>query len=125
MEEQNKAKRKYKNKYKKIYAILLEDNKTKVEEIIDTMADIAVCMDDCMEHIKTEGLVVEMQQGNYSIERENPYSKIYNDKNKLLNMWVKLLDDMMPNGKESAALKAGEALAGFIAKGKPKGAGAR
>ena len=77
-------------------------------------------MDECKEHLIEEGLVVEMQQGNYSIERENPWSKIQERALKSFISCVNKLDSMFPDEKTAQAAKAGEALAAFVAKGKPE-----
>lgn len=74
------------------------EKKQKTEELIGRLADVLLMMDECREHITTEGLVTEMQQGDYSIERENPYSKIYDAKHKLMILTIDRLDKMQPEG---------------------------
>ena len=71
-------------KLKKIYTDIPEDKQEKVNEILEKMADVLVMMDECREHINQEGCVTEMSQGKYSIMRENPYSKVYDAKYKLM-----------------------------------------
>ena len=71
-------------KLKKIYTDIPEDKQEKVDEILEKMADVLVMMDECREHIDREGCVTEMSQGRYSIMRENPYSKVYDAKYKLM-----------------------------------------
>ena len=60
-----------------------------------------------------------MQQGNYTIDRENPWSKIQERALKSLLSILNKLDSMYPDEKAAAANKAGETLAAFVAKGKP------
>ena len=72
------------NKLKKIYADIPEDKQEKVKDLIEKMADVLVIMDECKDHLTKEGCVTEMPQGSYTIQRENPYSKIYDAKYKLM-----------------------------------------
>ena len=61
-----------------------------------------------------------MQQGNYTIDRENPYSKIQERALKALLSCINKLDSMFPDEKTAQTSKAGEVLAAFVAKGKPE-----
>lgn len=108
----------YKNKYKKLYVGIPDQNKKKAEELISRLADVLEMMDECKKHIEDEGLITPMSQGNYSIDRENPWSKVYNDKYKLMLNTLDKLDKMLPD-KEEKITKAGENLAKLVAGGKP------
>lgn len=116
--ERDKLKKAYIKKYKKIYADICGDNK-KVDELIVRLADLSVLLDECREHLSVEGAVTSMDQGSYSIDRENPWSKVADAKTKTYLAVMNKLDDMMPSAKESAVNKASESLATFISKGKP------
>ena len=76
-------------------------------------------IDDCEEHITSEGLVVKMSQGAYEIDRENPYVKIQDRAQKTYSALLKQLDDMLPSTKAQEVAKAGDALKSFISQGKP------
>ena len=118
--EKIKAEKRYIKKFKKTYENLPEGCRDKAAELIKRAAEFSVQMDECKEHLIEEGLVVEMQQGNYSIERENPWSKIQERALKSFISCVNKLDSMFPDEKTAQAAKAGEALAAFVAKGKPE-----
>lgn len=118
-EEITVEKKTYIAKYKKIYKGIATNNQTKALELIDKLADILVMMDECKKHIDKEGCVSEMCQGNYSIERENPWSKVYDAKAKLMIQVIDKLDKMMPDAKSESVSKAGENLVKLVANGKP------
>lgn len=111
-------KKTYLDIFKKTYKEIPKDSKKKADELINRAVELALAMDECQEHIESEGYVVEMPQGNYSIMRENPYSKIYDQKIKAYLSVISALDKLMPDGKSEAISKAGEALAAFVANGK-------
>lgn len=115
--EKDKLKKKYIKKYTAMYSLIADGNK-KVEELIIRLADLSVILDECREHLLEEGAVTEMAQGNYVIERENPWSKVQDAKQKTYLSVMSKLDDMMPSAKEANVQKAGEALSDFISKGK-------
>ncbi len=84
--------RQYLTKLKKIFSDIPEDKRDKAEELFRYMADLKVMLDECKERIKTEGCVTEMSQGKYIIMRENPASRVYDSKYKLmLSTYDKLL----------------------------------
>ncbi|MBQ0112671.1 MAG: hypothetical protein KBT03_06045, partial [Bacteroidales bacterium] len=118
MAEKTKTKAQYIVFFKKIYDAIPERNKKKAEELFQRAAELAVIIDDCNKHLEKEGAVSEMCQGNYSIMRENPYSKVQDAKMKTYLLVIDKLDKMLPDAKTDATNKAGEALAAFIAKGK-------
>lgn len=63
--------------------------------------------------------MTEMDQGKYKIDRENPYSKVYDSKVKLMISIIEKLDKMLPDSKTETVAKAGENLAKLVAKGRP------
>ena len=87
----------YLAKLKQIYANIPPTNAEKAGELMSRLADVLVMMDECRDGIAADGLVVSMPQGNYSINRENPYSKIYDAKHKLMLLTVDHLDKMLPD----------------------------
>ncbi|MBQ0113989.1 MAG: hypothetical protein KBT03_12740, partial [Bacteroidales bacterium] len=118
-EERTVDKKEYVKKYKRIYKGITTNNQKKAQELIDKLADVLVMMDECKDHIDEEGCVTEMSQGNYSIERENPWSKVYDAKAKLMIQIIEKLDKMLPDQKADAVSKAGENLVKLVANGKP------
>ena len=113
------AKKDYVKRFKEIYKGINESNTKKAEALIDKLADVLVMMDECKKHIDTEGCVTLMCQGNYDIERENPWSKVYDSKSKIMLSILDKLDKMLPDQKTENVTKAGENLARLVAGGKP------
>lgn len=113
------TKEEYVKKLNSIYRKVDKNNKKKAKELIDKLADVLVMMEECKAHIDEEGCVSEMSQGKYSITRENPWSKTYDNKVKLMVTIMDKLDRLLPDAKTEAVSKAGDALGSFIAKGKP------
>ena len=94
----NNQKKKYLKKFKEIYSNIPQENKSKADALIDKLADVLIMMDECKARIDEEGCVTEMSQGNYSIQRENPYSKVYDAKAKIFLSIIDKLDKMLPKG---------------------------
>lgn len=112
-------KKKYVSKYKKIYKEISENNQKKAQELIERLAEVLEMMDECRTHLEEEGLVVPMDQGKYTIDRENPWSKVYDSKCKLMVAIIDKLDKLLPDQKSESINKAGENLARLVAGGKP------
>ena len=112
-------KKDYVKKFKEIYKGISESNAKKADALIDKLADVLVMMDECKMHIDAEGCVTEMSQGSYSIERENPWSKVYDAKSKIMLSILDKLDKMIPDQKVEGITKAGENLARLVAGGRP------
>ena len=72
-----------------------------------------VSLEDMEAKINQDGLVVEMPQGSYKIERAHPLLQPYNAMVKNYNATIKQLSDLEPN---SEADKAGQALMMFATK---------
>ena len=117
--DKDAAKKKYRSLFKRIYKDIDPAKKKKAYDVIENLAMLRATIDDCEEHIAAEGLVVKMSQGNYEIDRENPYIKIQDRAQKTYSTLLKQLDDMLPSGKAQEVTKAGDALKAFIATGKP------
>lgn len=88
------TKKQHLDKLKKIYSDIPEDKQEKSKDLLEKMADVLVMMDECKEHLTQEGCVTEMSQGKYFILRENPYSKIYDSKYKLMLATLDKLDKL-------------------------------
>lgn len=113
------TKEEYVRKYNTIYRKVDKNNKKKAKELIDKLSDVLVMMEECKTHIDEEGCVSEMCQGRYNIQRENPWSKTYDNKVKLMVTIMDKLDKLLPDQKAETVARAGDALGSFIAKGKP------
>lgn len=51
--------------------------------------------------VEKDGVVTEMSQGNYSIDRENPALKSYNTTIKNYQALIKQITELLPNESES------------------------
>ena len=67
-----------------------------------------VCLED---RVKKDGVVTEMSQGSYSIDRENPALKSYNTTIKNYTSIIKQIVDLLPAQEETRS--SGNALAKF------------
>lgn len=69
-----------------------------------SLLDKAEFLEDTLEELKIKvklnGVVTEMCQGDYSIERENPALKSYNTTVKNYTSVIKQLNDMLPNKED-------------------------
>lgn len=88
------------------------------ERLIDRAAFMLVTLLDYEAAITEFGVITEMPQGNYSIQRENPAAKGYNTMVKNYQAVIRQLTDLLPGKKEAAKAEVGERLAAFVAKGK-------
>ena len=88
------TKNEYIDKLNDIYGDISAVNRPKADQLIDRLAEVMQIMDECREDMKKNGLVTEMSQGKYSIERENPHSKIYDAKAKIMISLMGKLDKM-------------------------------
>ncbi len=93
---------KYTAKLQAAYADIPEDKRIKADEYIQRLSDVLSMMDECKKHIKAEGCVSEMSQGAYSITRENPWSKVYDAKHRLMLSTFEKLDAMLPEQEGKA-----------------------
>lgn len=76
----------------------LDDDKSRLAL---SLLDKAEFLEDTLQELKTKvklnGVVTEMCQGDYSIERENPALKSYNTTVKNYTSVIKQLNDMLPS----------------------------
>lgn len=98
---------------------IFEKNKSNKSKLALSLLDKAEFMNETLKvletKVKLEGVVTEMCQGSYSIERENPALKSYNTTIKNYASVVKQIVDLLP---ESENKQPGEDLLKFIASGK-------
>lgn len=94
----------------------INDNKSKLAlSLLDKADFMNSTLQDLEKKVKEDGVVTEMVQGTYVIERENPALRSYNTTVKNYTSVIKQIVDLLP---ESANKQAGEDLLKFIASGK-------
>ncbi len=86
--------------------------------LIERAAFMLVTLLDYEREITDNGVITEMPQGEYTIQRENPAAKGYNTMVKNYQAVIKQLTDLLPDKKDAALDKAGERLAAFVKAGK-------
>lgn len=86
--------------------------------LIERAAFMLVTLLDYEKEITENGVITEMDQGDYTIQRENPAAKGYNTMIRNYQAVIKQLTDLLPDRKDAARDKAGEKLAMFVAAGK-------
>lgn len=105
-----------------IFTNISENKKTLCAKLIQNAAFMAVTLEDLQETIMDEGAVKEFTNGNgFTILQEHPAQKSYNTMINRYASVMRQLQDLLPDKKEDAVFNAGEALAAFVAKGKPGG----
>lgn len=121
MEKEKRIKKEI-SKLKKIFSGLSETKKKLCESLIENAAFMAVTLEELQETIKDEGAIGEFTNGNgFGVLQEHPAQKTYNTMINRYASVMKQLIDMLPDAKEEEKNNAGEALAAFVAKGKPGG----
>lgn len=80
--------------------------------LIDKIEFMEYTLLELEEKIKADGVVTEMCQGSYSINRANPALQAYNTTIKNYTSAVKQLTELLPDGKMKAE---GENLLSFMA----------
>lgn len=118
--QKERIKKEYIEKFKEEYKPIITGRSKKVMDMIDRLSLMAVLIDECEDHLYNEGLVVQMSQGSYTIDRENPYAKILDRSAKTYQSLIHQLDEMMPSNNKQNAIIAGERFAAAVAKGKKK-----
>ena len=79
----------------------LNTNKSKLAlSLLDKAEFLEETLKELQIKVKTDGVVTEMCQGDYTIERENPALKSYNTTVKNYTTVIKQLNDMLPEEKE-------------------------
>lgn len=121
MEKEKRIKKEI-SKLKKIFSGLSETKKKLCESLIENAAFMSVTLEELQETIKAEGAIGEFTNGNgFGVLQEHPAQKTYNTMINRYASVMKQLIDMLPGDKEEEKNNAGEALAAFVAKGKPGG----
>lgn len=76
----------------------LDDDKSKLAlSLLDKAEFLEETLQKLKVKVKLQGVITEMCQGDYSIERENPALKSYNTTVKNYTSVIKQLNDMLPN----------------------------
>ena len=76
----------------------LDDDKSKLAlSLLDKAEFLEETLQELKIKVKLQGVITEMCQGDYSIERENPALKSYNTTVKNYTSVIKQLNDMLPN----------------------------
>lgn len=105
-----------------IFENIAEDKKVLCAKLIQNAAFMAVTLEELQEKINTEGAVLNYINGNgFETIQEHPAQKSYNTMINRYSAVVRQLSDLLPDSKQDIVLNAGEALASFVAKGKPGG----
>lgn len=108
------------SKLKRIFKDIAPNKKTLCEKLIQNAAFMAVTLEELQEQINEEGSVIKSINGNgFETVQEAPASKAYNTMINRYTSVIKQLQDLLPDAKTDNVNKAGEALAAFVAKGKP------
>lgn len=107
-----------KARLKKILADVPKQQVDLCERLIERAAFMLVTLMDYETAITRDGVITEMSQGSYTIQRENPAAKGYNTMVKNYQAIIKQLTDLLPDKKDAEKAAAGERLAAFVAKGK-------
>lgn len=111
--EYNERIKKEISRIKKLYKNLPKERKAITEKLIERAAYMLVSLEDMERRITHDGLVVEMPQGKYTIERAHPLLMQYNAMVKNYNSTIKQLGESLPPVEVE---KAGEALMRFATK---------
>ena len=94
----------------------INDNKSKLAlSLLDKADFMNTTLLELEQKVKDDGVVTEMVQGSYVIERENPALRSYNTTIKNYASVIKQIVDLLP---ESANKQVGEDLLKFIESGK-------
>ena len=111
-----KRQRKELTRLKKIYKNLPEDKLETSKKLIERIAFMLVNLEEMESRINADGLLVEMSQGKYSIERAHPLLAQYNAMVKNYCAAIKQLNEFLPPAE---ADEAGKALMLFATKKQP------
>lgn len=74
--------------------------------LIDKAEFMEQTLQELQDKVKAEGVVTEMCQGNYNIDRANPALQAYNITIKNYTTIIKQLNDMLPTQKSGDSLEA-------------------
>lgn len=120
---------KIKNEIKRLTGIfeeIHEDKKTLISKLIDNAAFMAITLEDLQDRINNDGPIIKSTNGNgFEVISEHPAQKSYNTMINRYTSTINQLTNLLPSDKETSVSQAGDALAAFIAKGKPTGRGSK
>lgn len=106
---------------KKIFKDIPEDKKRLAANLIQNAAFMTITLQDLQEQINNEGAILTSINGNgFEVTSEHPAQKSYNTMINRYSSVIKQLNELLPDSKTDTVMKAGEALAAFVAKGKPE-----
>lgn len=97
----------------KLYKNLTKDRLEITKKLIERAAYMLVSLEEMEKKIASDGLVVEMPQGQYTIERAHSLLQQYNAMVKNYNATIKQLNESLPPVE---AEQAGQALMMFATK---------
>jgi deoxyadenosine/deoxycytidine kinase len=101
------------NKFKKIFANMPEDKKKINDSLFERAVFMREKLKDMEQRIDADGVIVEMPQGNYKIERAHPLISQYNAMVKNYSAVIKQLCEQLP---PTDADRVGETLLAFATK---------
>lgn len=88
--------RQYLTQLKKTYSDIPENKQEIADELLRRLADVLVMMDECKAELSKNGCIVTQSRNGYEITKENPASKLYDAKHKLMLSTIDKLDKMLP-----------------------------
>ncbi|MFM1602038.1 hypothetical protein ABGF26_02670 [Helcococcus ovis] len=83
------------NKFKKFIKELEKEEKEMAMPLVDELGFMRITLMDLKEEVNNSGVVTEMDQGKYSITRENPALKSYTTMIQRYNATLKQLSDLI------------------------------
>ena len=95
MEERQKRTKAKMRKLKPFLEEVPEEKKYLAQLTIDEIAFLMITLEDLKEKVMRDGVVTEMDQGKYTIDRENPALKSYNVTIQRYNSNLKLLAELI------------------------------
>lgn len=101
-EKEKKIKKEIK-KIKELYKKLPKEKGELAEKLIERAAFMVVTMEEMEDIINNEGQIVEMPQGDYTINRAHPLLSAYNTMVKNFTAVVKQLDAFLEESGETSA----------------------
>lgn len=116
--EEAKIKKELK-KLNNIFKDIPENKKQLCSNLIKNASFLAIELEDLQKDIAENGAINTSKNGNgFVISQESPAHKSYISAMKMYSTIIKQLIDLLPDDKQDSISKAGESLAGFVAKGK-------
>lgn len=92
-----------KRRLKATMAHLSEEEQSVPDLLIDEIAFMKVTLESLREVVVEDGVVTEMDQGKYTIERENPALKAYNVMLKQYNILIRQLEEILQHRDPSVS----------------------